>query len=165
MSNKNVSRRTKFHNFIDTKGKSIQYTVLCAVLNESEEWVRQRLKQEKQVPGNVHEWVKKILAPGTQKIRDLQQRQELAETLIKEEKLVEIRHKNEVNQSKYLLTEDVQRELDSSLIRLRTNLEAVPEAVVDAMLTSRDRVEAKQMLIDALEYHLREVSEFSIDFD
>ena len=163
--NKNSARRTKFHSFIDTKGKSVSYAVICAVLNESEEWVRTRLKQEKSVPGNFHEWVKKILAPGTQKIRDLQQRAELADTLIKEEKLREIRHKNEVTEGQYGRIEDFQRELDGTLIRLQTNLYAIPEQVVDAIMTSRDRVEAKQILMDALEHHMRDVSAWQIELE
>ena len=106
MSNKNAARRTKFHNFIDLNGKSITYAAICAVPNESEEWVRTRLKQEKKVPGNVHQWIKKQLAPGTQKITALKQRQEEAETHIKEEKLREIRFKNELAEGKYGLVED-----------------------------------------------------------
>lgn len=165
MSNKNVIRRTKFHNFIDTNGKSISYAVLCAVLNESEEWIRTRLKQEKKVPGNVHQWVKKILAPGTQQIAELTKRQELAETLIKEEKLREIRFKNERTEGRYGLIDDFQRELDGMLIRLQTNLYAIPEQIVDAVMTSRDRVEAKQILIDALDHHMREVSSWQIELE
>ena len=160
--NKNSARRTKFHAFIDTKGKSITYAVLCAVLNESDENIRQRLKQEKSVPGNLHEWVKKILAPGTQKIAELQKRQELADTLIKEEKLREIRFKNEITEGNYGLVEDFQRELDGALIRLQTNLYSIPEAVVDAVMSSRDRIEAKQIVMDAMEHHMREISEWQI---
>ena len=48
--NKNVARRTKFHDFKDANGKSISYAVLRAILDESEEWIRTRLKQEKKVP-------------------------------------------------------------------------------------------------------------------
>ena len=161
--NKNVARRTKFHDFKDTNGKSISYAVLRAILDESEEWIRTRLKQEKKVPDNLHTWVKKILSPGTKQITDLKERQERAETLIKEEKLREIRFKNERTEGQYALVEDVQRELDSALIRLQTNLYAIPEQVVDAMMTSRDGVEAKQILIDALEHHMRGVSEWQID--
>lgn len=164
MSNKNVSRRTKFHNFTDTKGKPISYAVLCAVLGESEEWVRTRLKQEKKVPENVHHWIKKILSPGTKKITALKQRQEEAETLIKEEKLREIRFKNERTEGKYGRIDDFQRELDGMLIRLQTNLYSIPEQIIDALMTSRDRTEAKQIFIEALEHHMREISASQIQF-
>ena len=163
--NKNVARRTKFHDFKDANGKSISYAVLRAILDESEEWIRTRLRQEKKVPDNLHSWVRKILSPGTKKITDLKERQERAETLIKEEKLREIRFKNERTEGQYALVEDFQREIDGALIRLQTNLYSIPEQVVDAMMTSRDRVEAKQILMDALEHHMREVSSWQIELE
>ena len=163
--NKNVVRRTKFHDFKDANGKSVSYAVLRAILDESEEWIRTRLRQEKKVPDNLHSWVKKILSPGTKKITDLKERQERAETLIKEEKLREIRFKNERTEGQYLFAEDVQRELDGALIRLRTNLEAIPEVVADSMMTSRSREEAKQVLIEELERHMREVSNWQIELE
>ena len=163
--NKNAARRTKFHDFKDANGKSISYAVLRAILDESEEWIRSRLKQEKKVPDNLHTWVKKILSPGTKKITDLKERQERAETLIKEEKLREIRFKNERTEGQYLFAEDVQRELDGALIRLQTNLYSIPEQVVDSIMSSRDRVEAKQILVEALEHHMREVSDWQIELE
>ena len=163
--NKNVARRTKFHDFKDTNGKSISYAVLRAILDESEEWVRTRLREESKVPDNLHKWVAKILSPGTKKIGELKERQERAETLIKEEKLREIRFKNERTEGQYLLAEDVQRELDGALIRLQTNLYSIPEQVVDSIMSSRDRVEAKQILEEALEHHMREVSDWQIELE
>ena len=163
MGNKNTTRRTKYHDFRDANGKTIPYSFLAAVLGETERWIRTRLSQEKKIPTDVHAWVKRILAPGTKKITELKVKQEELETGIKEEKLREIQHKNEITEGKYGLIEDFQRELDTALIRLQTNLYAVPESVVDAMMTSRDRNEAKQILLDALEHHMREVSEWQIE--
>ena len=71
----------KLHKFIDAKGRPISYAVLCAVLNESAECIRQKLRREKKIPSAVHEWVKKILDPDTQKIHVLQQQLELEELL------------------------------------------------------------------------------------
>ena len=34
---------------------------------------------------------------------------------------------------------------------------------MDAMMASRDRHEAKQILLDALEHHMREISEWPIE--
>lgn len=163
MSNKNASRRSKYHDFRDKNGKTIPYSILEAVLGESKQWILTRLRQEKKIPDDVHAFVKKILAPGTKKITELKIKQEELETSLKEEKLREIQFKNEITEGNYGLIEDFQRELDGALIRLQTNLYAIPEAVVDAMMTSRDRHEAKKILLDALEHHMREVSEWQIE--
>ena len=163
MGNKNTTRRTKYHDFRDAKGKTIPYSFLAAVLGETERWIRTRLAQEKKIPTDVHAWVKRVLAPGTKKITELKVKQEELDTAIKEEKLKEAQLKNDIAVGKYGLIEDFQRELDGALIRLQTNLYSIPEAVVDAMMTSRDRHEAKQILLDALEHHMREVSEWQIE--
>lgn len=157
-------RRTKYHQFRDANGnQTITYTILASVLDVSVEKVRQLLRQEKKIPTDLHLWIKKQIAPGTREITELKRRQEIAETEIKEEKLREIQFKNELEQGKYALVEDFQRELDKILIRLQTNLYAVPEAIVDAIMTSRDRIEGKQVLMEALEHHMREVSDWQID--
>ena len=95
----------------------------------------------------------------------LKQRKEDAETQLVEEKLRQIRFKNEREEGQYLLTDEVQRELDGMLIRLQTNLYAIPETVVDSIMSSRDRVEAKEILLSALEAHMRDVSAFTINFE
>ena len=156
-------RRTKYHQFRDANGKeTITFAILAAIFDESIEKVRQRLRQEKKIPTSLHQWVKKQISPGTREITELKLRQEKAETELKEEKLREIVFKNELAEGKYALVEDFQRELDSILIRLQTNLYAVPESVVDAIMTSRDRAEGKKILMDALEHHMREVSDWQI---
>lgn len=86
-------------------------------------------------------------------------RQEEAEAQLKEAKVEELLFKNEVNQGKYGLVEDFQRTLDGILIRLQTNLYAIPEQVVDAIMTSRDRAEGKAVLLEALEHHMTAISE------
>ena len=156
-------RRTKYHSFRDANGnQTITYAMLASVLDVSVEKIRQLLRQEKKIPTDLHLWIKKQIAPGTREITELKRRQEVAETELKEEKLREIVFKNELQEGKYALVEDFQRELDGLLIRLQTNLYAVPEAVVDAIMTSRDRVEGKQILVDALEHHMRNVSQWEI---
>ena len=60
--------------------------------------------------------------PETQDLVELKQRKEEAETQLVEEKLRQIRFKNEREEGQYLLTDEVQRELDGMLIRLQTNL-------------------------------------------
>ena len=164
-SNKNVKRRTKYHDFRDAKGKTIPYSVIAAALGESERWVRTRLAQEKKIPDDFCGWLKKILAPGTKKLTELQVRQEELETAIKEEKLREIQHKNEITEGKYGLIEDFQRELDGALIRLQTNLYAIPEQVVDAIMTCRSRTEGVEVLMEALEHHMRVVSGWAIQLN
>lgn len=156
-------RRTKYHQFRDANGKeTITLAHLASILDVSVEKVRQLLRQEKKIPTDLHLWIKKQIAPGTREITELKRRQEVAETELKEEKLREIVFKNELAEGKYALVEDFQRELDSILIRLQTNLYAVPESVVDAIMTSRNRAEGKQVLMDALEHHMRDVSEWQI---
>ena len=159
-------RRTKYHQFRDANGnQTITYAMLAAILDVSIEKVRQLLRQEKKIPTNLHQWLKKQISPGTREITELKRRQEKAETELKEEKLREIVFKNELQEGKYALVEDFQRELDGLLIRLQTNLYAIPDQVVDAIMTSRDRVEAKQVLMDALEHHMREVADWKIELE
>ena len=157
--------RSKFHEFKDSKGKPIGYAVLEAALSQSEYYIREGLKQESKIPENFHIWLKKSLMPETQDLIALKQRKEEAETQLVEEKLRQIRFKNEREEGQYLLTDEVQRELDGMLIRLQTNLYAIPETVVDSIMSSRDRVEAKEILLSALEAHMRDVSAFTINFE
>lgn len=160
--NKNVTRRTKWHDFKDTRGKSISYAVICAALGESEQWVRTRLKQEKAIPTDFAKWIKSVIAPGSKKVSDLKMRQEEADALLKEAKVEELTFKNEITQGKYMLAEDVQRAIDGMLIRLGTNLDAIPDSIVDAVMTSRNRTEGKQVIKDAIDHHRQEVSEWQI---
>ena len=101
--------------------------------------------------------------PEGKRIAELQQREQEADTLIKEQKLREIKFKNERTEGKYGLVEEFQREVDGILIRLQTNLYAIPEQVVDAIMTSRDRIEGKDIMMGALEHHMRDVSTWEIE--
>ena len=100
--------RSKFHEFKDSKGKPIGYAVLEAALDQSEYYIREGLKQESKTPDNLHEWLKKHLTPGSQDLVALKQRKEDAETQLVEEKLRQIRFKNEREEGQYLLTDEVQ---------------------------------------------------------
>lgn len=157
--------RSKYHTFKDSNGKPISLSVLAALLDQSEYWIRERLKQESKIPGNFHQWAKKSLAPETQNLVELKKRKEEAETGLVEEKLRQIRFKNEREEGQYLPTDEVQRELDGMLIRLQTNLYAIPDTVVDSIMSSRDRVESKDILLSALESHMRDVSAWTITFE
>ena len=97
------------------------------------------------------------------RIAELEQRRLEADTLHAEEKHRKIKFENERTEGKYGLVEDFQRELDGILIRLQTNLYSVPEQVVDSIMTSRDRVEAKEILESALEHHMRDVADWNIN--
>ena len=157
--------RSKYHRFVDANGKPIALAVLAALLDLSEFWTREVLKQESKTPENFHQWAKKRLAPETQTLVALKQRKDEAETGLVEEKLRQIRFKNEREEGQYLLADEVQRELDGMLIRLQTNLYAIPDTVVDSIMSSRDRVEAKDLLLSALEAHMRDVAAWTINFE
>ena len=101
--------------------------------------------------------------PEGKRIAELQQREQEADTFYKEEKLRAIKFKNEREEGKYGLVEDFQRALDGILIRLQTNLYAGPEQNVDAVMTSRDRIEGKEIWMESLERHMREAASWKID--
>ena len=101
--------------------------------------------------------------PEGERIAELQLRAQEADTLIKEQKLREIKFKNERTEGKYGLVEDFQRALDGILIRLQTNLYATPDQSVDAVMTSRDRIEGKEIWLESLERHMKEASSWKID--
>ena len=133
------------------------------MLGESKEFVRQRLQTEGRIPDDLHEWLKTALMPEGERIAELQLREQEADTLIKEQKLREIKFKNERTEGKYGLVEDFQRALDGILIRLQTNLYATPDQSVDAVMTSRDRIEGKEIWLESLERHMKEASSWKID--
>lgn len=79
-----------------------------------------------------------------------------------EEKLAQVRFKNEVEQNKYARVDVVQRALDGVLIRLQRNLLSLPEAIADAVRVCRDRAEVLEIMEDALRQHMREVSNWNV---
>ena len=82
----------------------------------------------------------------------------VAERRIAEGKAREIEFKNEREEGRYTLTEDAQREVDSILIAIKTNFYSIPESVINGIMTSSDRDEAKQILLDSLEYHMHNIA-------
>lgn len=82
-----------------------------------------------------------------------------------EEKLKTQQFQNELEQSKYLRTEDVQHALDNILISLQRNLYAIPERIIDSVLVCRDRQEAVEMIHEEFDSHMREVSEWKVEVD
>ena len=101
--------------------------------------------------------------PEGKRIAELQQREQEADTLIKEQKLREIKFKNERTEGKYGLVENFQREVDGILIRLQTNIYAIPDQIVDAVMTSRDRIEGKEIIMEAHERHMKEAASWKIN--
>ena len=89
-------------------------------------------------------------------------RKVIVEADLAEEKLSQVRFKNEVEQNKYARIEAVQRELDGVLIRLQRNLLSLPESVADAVRVCRDRAEVLEIIEDALRQHMREVSNWKV---
>ena len=71
----------KSHSFVDAKGRQISYSVLESILDESQESIKRKLRQEKEIPDNVAQWVKDMLHPDTQLIHVQEQRLELEEEL------------------------------------------------------------------------------------
>ena len=101
----------KSHNFVDAKGRQISYSVLESILDESQESIKRNLRQEKEIPDNVHQWVKEMLHPDTQQIHVQEQRLELEEQLevvemelkllSKLKELRDLKFKNDKNADKF----------------------------------------------------------------
>ena len=82
---------------------------------------------------------------------------------IKSEKLRELQFKNDLAAGKYVLLSDVQLAVDNFLIAVRTNLEALPEQVVQSIMVCRDEKEAIDIYLEALRHVTRGFAENPIE--
>ena len=174
-----VGRRSRLHDFRDADGDIISYSILIAVTGLTQGALQNRLRVYDAPPTDLRAFVKNTLnfriqrefeaaVSGAEHVSELEpakdtkgtkaQLDEL-EIKIKEQKLRELQFKNERAEGKYVLLGDVQLSLDNFLIALRTNLEALPEQVAQAMMTCRTEHEAIQIMLEALQHLTREWSD------
>ena len=164
-----TQRKSALHNFYDTDGDPIKMAALAAMLGVTTGTVRNRLrawtKKNGRLPEDLHLFlVDSLGGEGISKsqVLDAADRQIIAEAQISEEKLWALKFENAREKAKYLLTEDVQRAIDGILLRLQQNLYSIPEQIVDPVRVSRDRHEALEIITEALEHHMREISQWEV---
>lgn len=163
-------KHRRLHDFRDSSKKTIPYTILTAVLDMSADAIRQWLMLYDSPPDNVHDFVSTVIKSANKRdfesaIKGGLMASDVAEPdtdddknlsieeldrRIKEEKLREIVFKNERTEGKYVLQIDVQLALDNFLIALRTNLEALPDALAQTILSCRDESEAREIMLEAI---------------
>ena len=158
------------HRFIDSKGNTIQQATIAAALGVTDQTAINRLDKEKVPPHDFHKWLleqfKRYNSDSFVSEEDdtskLKHRQLVAEVELKEGKAREQSFKNEISEGKYILVEDAQRTIDNILITLKTNLYGIPDQVAASMITSREVIEAKNILKEALEHHMETISQIEI---
>lgn len=180
-----IGRRSTLHDFRDNDGGIIQYTVLIAATGLTQGALQNRLRCYDEPPTDLRAFLKVCLefpkqsdfenaisgAEFTSEIEDVRESKSTRAQLdelkiaIDKEKLREIRFKNEREEGKWGLIDDFQRKMNEILIQLKTNLYGLPDQVLDSIMSSRDRNDAKEVLFDALEHHMRLFSTQEIDLD
>lgn len=175
MAKKKIASRITSHDFKDTDGNIITYAVLEAATGLTRSAIRNRLKCYEEPPDNLQSFLKDALEFRTQsqfaaavagaefieeiKKEDPQTTKAVLDELeikLKKEKLREIEFKNERAEGKYVLLFDVQLALDNFLISLKTNLEAIPEQVIQSIMTCREESEGEEILFEALQHLTRD---------
>ena len=171
-----VGPRSRLHDFRDDNGEPIGYPVLIAATGLTRSAVANRLKVYGETQTDLRAFLQTALEFRTQRefaaavegaefTAELETEKEVIsakatldqlEIRIKEEKLRELEFKNEREEGKYVLLSDVQLALDNFLIGLRTNLESLPEQVVQSVMTCREEHEASEILLEALRHLTRD---------
>ena len=173
-----VGRRSRLHDFRDSKGETIPYTFLIAATGLTQGALQNRLRVYDEPPTDLQGFLRTALEHRTQKefeqailgaefVAEVETQKETKsakatldelDIAIKQEKLRELSFKNERQEGKYVLLADVQLALDNFLIALRTNLEALPGQVAQAVMTCREEHEAIDIILEALQHLTREWS-------
>ena len=172
---KKIGRRSTLHDFRDNDGGIIQYTVLIAATGLTQGALQNRLRCYTEPPTDLRAFLKVCLefpkqgdfenaisgAEFTSEIeeqkdtRSAKARLEELKIAIDQEKLRELQFKNEKTEGLHVLLSDVQLELDNFLIALRTNLEALPAQVAQAVMVCREEHEAIAIIMEALRHLTR----------
>ena len=167
-----IGRRSTLHDFRTEKGDIIKYDVLIAVTGLSQGAIQNRLKCFDEIPTDTRRFVKlanefptmkdfEAAVSGAEHVSEIKDTRsarvklEELKILIDEEKLREIKFKNEKTEGKHVLLSDVQLELDNFLIALKTNLEGLPAQVAQAVMVCREEHEAVDIILEALRHLTR----------